>query len=338
MYFKGVRTDIGMEMDHILHYLKQNIESSASICEWNAKEILSLQMAGSYEFYYVSVLDNDFLLIRPCEDMTIQRIKSQMEYIQQKASLDVAILLENSTPYRTKRMLEERIPFISADRQMYLPFMALHIRKQNEKKQEIKIHEKFTAATQLLYLYMLYQQTCVFGAEELAETLEMSAMTVLRGMRELERIGVIRHEIAGQTGRKKLFRCIDKKDYYSLGKNYLQNPVKDSIYVKEIPQSVRAYKGGLYALAEQTMLGQPTHEIYAVDGKQKAKFQDLDVPRLQALEEGLPEVQLMKYNIGLLARMECVDPITLIKSLNENDERIEIAIEEMMEDTEWFKE
>ena len=158
-----------------------------------------------------------------------------------------------------------------------------------------------------------------------------------RGMKELEQIGLVRHDIAGQTGRKKIFHSIDKKDYYSLGKNYLQNPVKNNIYVKYIPQSAKVYKSGLYALSEQTMLGQPAHEIYAVDRKQDLQFQDLMVTKMQAMEEGLPEVQLMKYNIGLLARQDCVDPVTLIKSLNEKDERIEIAIEEMMEDTEWFE-
>ena len=327
---------IGIEMDIVLDYLKCNIDAEASIYEWNAKEILRLQIAGNYDFYFVSVLDSNFLLIKPKENMTIRIIKIQIEYIKEKTGYDLALLLENSTPYRTKKILEERIPFISVNRQMYLPFMALQIRSRQEKKQETEVHDKFTAATQLMYLYMLYQDTCIFGAEELAKDLKVSVMTILRGMNELEQIGLVYHDIAGQTKRKKIFKCIYKKDYYRLGKLYLQNPVRNSIYVKYIPQSIEVYKGGLFALSEQTMLGEPEHEIYAVDGKQGLRFQDLIVTKEQALEEGLPEVQLMKYNIGLLAKQGCVDPITLIKSLNKKDERREIAIVEMVGDREWF--
>lgn len=45
----------------------------------------------------------------------------------------------------------------------------------------------------------------------------------------------------------------------------------------------------------------------------------------------------MKYNVNLLAEDGCADPITIIQSLNEKDERIEIAIDEMMEGVEWFE-
>ena len=41
--------------------------------------------------------------------------------------------------------------------------------------------------------------------------------------------------------------------------------------------------------------------------------------------------------MGLLTRQEYVDPITLIVSLDEKDERIEMAIDELMEGMEWFE-
>lgn len=329
----------GVNMENqVLNYLKQTVDKDASVYVWDAKKMLNFHMAGGYDFYEVSVLGVFFLLIKPLETITIQKTKIQMEHIKNKTGFDIAVLLENSTSYRTKKMLEERIPFISVDKQMYLPFMALHIRKQQENRNATEVHEKFTAATQLLYLYMLYHENNVFDTEELSQKLNISVMTVLRGMKELEQIGLVHYEVAGQTRRKKIFKSIDKKAYYSLGRTYLQNPIKNIIYVKNIPQSVEAYKGGLYALSEQTMLGEPTHEVYAVDSKQGIKLFDFMVTKLQALEEGLPEVQLMKYNIGLLTRRDCIDPITLITSLNEKDERIDIAISEMMEGIEWFEE
>ncbi len=323
-------------MEGILNYLKQNIDEKAAIEPWNAKQYLNLQLAGNYDYYLVTVLAETFLLIRPVEVQSIQKTKAHMIRIQDKAKYEVAVLLEDATSYRVKKMLEERMAFLSVDKQMYLPFLALHIKKQMKKKMEAEKREKFTAATQMVFLAILYSDEKVFGAGELAKDLNVSTMTVLRAIDELEKIGIVTCGIGGQTGRKKVFRPIEKKEYYRIGRDYLMNPVKKRIYVKSIPDEVKAYKCGLTALGEQTMLGEPAHEIFALYGNKStlAKYQ---VTKLQALEEGMPEIQIMQYDIGKLTLNQYVDPITLILSLEKMDDRIEIAIEELMEETEWYE-
>ena len=325
-------------MREVLDYLKKNIDENASIKVWNARKRLSIQLAISYTYYYVVVLGEPFLLVEPIETTTVQKIKKQIELIGDKTDMQVAVLLKYATMYRTKKMLEERIPFIAADKQMYLPFMALHIRKQAEKVKKSVSVDKFTPATQLIYLAMLYMNLEVYGTDKLAKKLNVSAMTVLRAVDELEQIGLGYYEIGGQTGRKKLFKTIDKKDYYQMGKKYLLNPVKKTIFIKELPTMCKLYKSGFTALGEQTMLGEPAQETYAVSTKMEKTLSDLQVPYEQAMEEALPQVQLMKYDVSLLTENQYVDPITMILCLDESDERMEIAIEELMEKYEWYVE
>lgn len=321
----------------LLKYLQQMTDTNAKLELWNADNRLNLQIRNNYIFYKTELLDMSFFIMKPRENMTVQAMKVQMEYTRCKLDSDCALLLEDSTSYRIKKMLEERIPFIIRNGQMYLPFMSLHLKKIN-KKEAWSLPQHFTPATQLLYLYLLYREDNLVDTEELAEVLGMSAMTVLRGMEKLEQIGVVNHEVTGKTMRKKSYRRIARKDYYLKGIGYLENPVRQCIYVKEIPQNLQIYKSGLFALAEQSMLGEPNHEIYAINGKQEKEIRIFQVEKEQAMEEHLPEIQIMKYNVGLLGKNGCVDPITLIKSLNETDERIELAIEEMMEEEEWFGE
>lgn len=321
----------------LLEYVQQIIDANARLEQWNAGNKLNLQIKDKYIFYKIELLDTSFFIMKPGENMTVQTMKAQMEYVQCKLDCDCALLLEGCTTYRIKKMLEERIPFIVMNGQMYLPFIALHLKKKN-KKEAGELPQHFTAATQLLYLYLLYREDDLIDTEELVKTLDMSAMTVFRGMEKLEQIGVVSHEVTGKTGRKKVYKRIDRKDYYLKGVGYLENPVRQCIYVKEIPQNLQMYKSGLSALAEHSMLGEPTHDIYAISGKQEKEIRDFQVDKEQAIEEHLPEIQIMKYNIGLLGKEGYVDPITLIKSLNESDERIELAIEEMMEGEEWFVE
>lgn len=323
-------------MTNILNYLKENIDKNAYMEVWNAKPYLNLQLAGSYLYYLVTILGETFLLIKPLEEQTPSQIKIHINRIRDKVSYEIAILLENPTPYLTKKMLEERVPFLTVDKQMYLPFMALHIKQTRLKKIETEEREKFTAATQMVFLSILYSDKTMFTTEELMKSLNVSAMTILRAMNVLNRLGIIHQEIAGQTGRKKVFKPINNKEFYRTGKEYLINPVRKSFYVSYIPEEIKVYKTGLTALSEQTMLGAPTHETYAIHEKISAliKYQ---VTKAQALIEGLPELQLMQYDIGKLTDSQYVDPITLILSLNKKDDRTEIAIDELMEKMEWYE-
>ena len=49
-------------------------------------------------------------------------------------------------------------------------------------------------------------------------------------------------------------------------------------------------------------------------------------------------IQLMKYDISLLTNDDCVDPITLMAGLKYVDDRIEMAISELMGGFLWYKE
>lgn len=324
-------------MNVILNYLKQSIDDKAHIEEWNAKQYLNLQLAGSYDYYLVTVLTEPFLLIKPKEMQTIQKIKTHILRIREMTEYEIAILLEDATPYYIKKMLEERIAFLALDKQMYLPFLALHIKKKQGKKIETEIREKFTAATQMIFLALLYSDKKVFSTEELAEELKLSVMTILRATDELKRLGLVSCETGGQTGRKKWFRPIEKKRYYCIGREYLINPVKKRCYVKKIPDELEIFRGGMTALAEQTMLAEPTCETYAFYGKLQ-QLEEYRVSREEAIMEELPEIQLMQYDIGKLTNNRYIDPVTLIMSLDEKDDRVEIAIEELIGEMEWYEE
>lgn len=192
------------ETDRIQKYLCESIDENAVLYRWNPKEKLSLYLAGSYQFYMTELLGEKFLLVRPYEQKTVQNIKKQMNLIHEKTAMEVALILESPTNYRIKKLLQERVPFVSINKQLYLPFLALHIQKQ-KRTREVKVSEKFTPATQLIYLALLYSDKKEFGLAEIVNKLDISSMTAVRGMNELVCRNLVNWHIAGQTGRKKYF-------------------------------------------------------------------------------------------------------------------------------------
>ena len=70
----------------------------------------------------------------------------------------------------------------------------------------------------------------------------------------------------------------------------------------------------------------------------ESKYANNEFFKEKALEEHGMIIQVINYDIQKLTNNDEIDPISLIYSLDEKDERIELAIEEMMEDKIWFME
>ena len=62
------------------------------------------------------------------------------------------------------------------------------------------------------------------------------------------------------------------------------------------------------------------------------------VTKVQALMEGLPQIQIMQYDISKLTHNQYINPVSLIMSIDKKDDRTEIAIDELMEGTAWYEE
>ena len=111
---------------------------------------------------------------------------------------------------------------------------------------------------------------------------------------------------------------------------YLCNPIKETIYVKEILDKTNFKKSGLYALSQSTMLAHSEPEIWAISKNQINEINLNIINKEKALEEHGILIQVMNYDIQKLTNKDDIDPITLIYSIDEKDERIELAIEEML--------
>lgn len=325
-------------MNQILVYLREILDRTTVVEAFDAKGKLSLYMASAYELYIVEALGMRFLLARPKEERTIQQLKKHGSKLQELLEMDVAFAVYSLTPYKKKRMMEERIGFVCLDQQMYLPFMGIHLKKERSKAEVQTSDRRFTPSMQMAFLYILYSERAVITQAEISEKLGLSPMTCSRTLDKMVAWNLLDYSIGGKTGRKKVYECRNKKAYYQRGREYLINPVSKSFYVSRIPENVHLYKNGLSALSAKSSLGDDSHPVMAIAPQEESCFEGVRVPLEIGLEEGFIEIQVMKYDVGLLTKDQCTDLVTIIYSISEQDERIEMAIEEMMEDSDWYKE
>ena len=322
--------------------LKNSIDENACIKDWNdtARKKLNLQLAGKYDFQKVTLLGEDFLLLIPESDDTLPVLVRDQARIGAVSGMAVAFYFDHVSSFRKNNMLKNHIAFMNSDSEIYLPFIALRVKLQEQKKniRHLEHGEPFTPGTQLVFLYLLYQPMQEYTMSQIAEALGISVMTAQRSLLNLYKKGLVRFKTAGKTGREKRYMRIEQSSYYQKGRYYLINPVACEIMVREIPEEVKSLKSDLTALGEQTMLAEPEKETAAIPLSEKKRLEKyLITDPDETSEFKCIRVQVMKYNILNLSDTEYVDPITLTLSLSERDERINQALDELTEGKVWYQ-
>ncbi len=328
-------------MKEVLQYLQEYFDDNASVVPIAAPASLSFALRGNYNFFDAHLLTEHFLIAMPTQEISTKNLIAQMARIQTATGTNVVVLLKQATRYQLKKMLAEGAPFIAENKQLYLPFMALHMQNAPRKTPPAPTKATFSAMAQLLFLSILYAEQDRFTALELSVSLAVSPMTISRAANELQQLGLLQSETSGQTGRKKTLIRTPQSEYYQQGKAYLQPPIRETIFLRKLPNGLSICKSGLTALSEQTMLAEPSPTVYATY-LPAAALPDIRAQAVTQEEAQAAEgvaLQILKYNPTALLQKQgtYLDPISTLLSLTETDERIEQAIETLMEDYTWYE-
>ncbi|MBN2429396.1 MAG: transcriptional regulator [Deltaproteobacteria bacterium] len=235
--------------------------------------------------------------------------------------------------YVRKRMIEKKIPFVVPDHQLFWPELGLAIQERNAKTEPVPV-STFSPATQAVIIYALTANIISpVTPKLLAEELGYTAMTMSRASDE-----IVANEL-GQEVRFKRDRLLifikDKKGLWEAALPYLRDPVRETVRIKKSQLITSKIKAGETALATISMLASPKEPIYAL-GRHAWKNLADKVELVPIEDEDTCKIQLWRYDPVLFAKDGIVDRFSLYLSLrNEQDERVQAALEEMMEKIKW---
>jgi hypothetical protein len=160
-------------------------------------------------------------------------------------------------------------------------------------------------------------------------------MTMTRALDELDGAGL---STVAKEGRERVLRFNkDKKQVWETALERLRSPVKKRLWVKAFSNNLVGVKAGLSALAHYSNLAEPANSVFALDGKQWKTIKTIDgVMVLDIAEPNAIELEIWSYSPKLFATKGVVDRFSLFLSTKEdNDERIQSALQSMMEQVEW---
>lgn len=316
-------------------YLDETLGIDIPIAPWKEKKKLPLFLSDTYIFFESSILSVPCLFMISKDMPSPNTLKKHWEFVTRTWDVLCVYVFETSSSYERKRLLQSHIPFIVPGNQIFLPDLGLNLTEYFKQKRKRK--QLFSPATQAAILALLTgEKKERFTPSELAVTLGYSSMTMTRVFDELETndIGKLIH-----TGRERwwIFKN-GKKDLWEQTNSFLRSPIKRREYIKLLPgkKTLKLPLASISALAEVTMLAPPHLPAYAIGLED---YQQTDTPKgffLSPEDEADFELQIWYYNPKLFSKDGSVDPFSLYLSLrDEKDERVEAALEELMENIKW---
>lgn len=284
-------------------------------------------------------LSNDtcsFILVRIPENerFGVVAFEKQIMQISARYNMPVALGFENISRTQRDSMIERNIPFISESGQLYLPFLGIALSDRFPHSPKART-EKMMPVTQTLFLYMLFQsEGRPIMKKDAAEAIGATRTSITRASEQLAAMHLISQEMKG----KEYYMTLHGTGIgaFENARPFMINPVQRIITVEDEPGLENYPLSGESALARHTMLNDPVIQARAV---RKSAINPEDVteidPRWEPGKKAV-RLELWKYDPGLFMQNGTVDPVSLAMSFENNaDERIDGAIEEVLEGYQW---
>lgn len=295
--------------------------------KWNKEKQLPLFILNDFLVQKAIINDIECLSLTPKGDLpTLPAFKKQISIIKEIESAPIFLQLDVISSFRKQNLLENKIPFILKDKMVYLPFMATYL--TNTYHEETTV-EKLALASQLLFTWILYQNTNKYYISDAVELLGFSNMTLTRAYRQLCATQLFEEH---KDGRKIFLTTnLSKVDLFNKMKPYLQSPFYTQGYIlkKEITKDM--IPAGEFAFSQYTYINPPNLKTYAIE---KKHVKNIKLQRECYSYDEQVELQIWKFNPLLFSQNKnSIDTVSLIISLLENiDERLEKEIKNFLKE------
>lgn len=225
-------------------------------------EKLPLAFRGRYTFYKVETNGSPWIAIQPKADVGLAALRKDWIKIEKAAGLNCAIFFDSTSFYIKEKLLEEGIPFVLKDKQVYLPFIGYLLSNENERK--ISPVHLISFLTQKVILVAIYEKWENVTASKAAIRLGVTKMSANRCFDEIEYLNV---DILGMKGKSRVITVpADIQKLWNDVRVILRNPVIARYELKEDIQLEK--KAGITALCEYSLLSDNEYPTYAITKKE----------------------------------------------------------------------
>lgn len=316
---------------HIEQYLQETLQQPVRLEQWGRRVDLPAYLR-QYDYRRTVIEGTPLLFVIAETDLApstaAKHIRALLEYWHDP----IVFAFARTTPRARQRLISERIPFVVPGSQVYLPMLATNLTERY--KQQAPHRERLRPSAQVLLLHLLLESTKEERTPgEEAKALGYTAAAIGQAVDQLVETGLAK---AWKDGRRRPFRLDDKKpDVWARAQPLLATPVQNKRLLFAAPEGIGdMYVAGLSALARYSMISEPRQRVFALPQALAKRIANNEGDLMP--DEASAIVETWTYAPARLSRGPQVDKLSLYLSLRDDpDERVQGALEEMMEGFEW---
>ncbi|MCL4741924.1 MAG: hypothetical protein KJZ54_06930 [Phycisphaerales bacterium] len=325
--------DLGQQ---IHQYLRDLMGIEVNPVPWEPAAGLPAFLAGRYRFFHGMILSHPviFLADQASDEETPASIRKHIAQIRPNCDWPVVYVRERVTAYNRKRLIEHRVPFLVPGNQLYLPELGIDLREHFRRQAEPR--SGFRPATQAVFIHALLREgDAPLTVAGLAMLLGYSAMSIGRAFDDIAAADLAVSRTAGRE--RTLVLAAQRRELWTRAQPLLKTPVKGRRFVRARDGVDLGLKAGLSALAEYSMLAEPQNPVVAVSRERWRVLREQgEVVEIPMQEPDACEVETWTYVPRPYRDGTAVDPLSLALSLSPAaDERVEQALEQMLETLPW---
>ena len=292
---------------------------------------LPLAFRGKYTFFRVETNGYPWIAIYSKNKVGLAMLRKDRLRIEKIAGLNCAIFFDTTTFYIREKLMEEGIPFVIKNKQVYLPFIGLLLSNTNER--DIAPVHLISYLTQKMIFVAIYEKWKAVTVTEAASKLGVSKMSVSRCFDEMEYLNI---DIMAMRGKSRVITVpLDIKTLWEDMKSVLRNPI---IARYELQEDIGLEKkAGISALSEYSLLSDNEYPTYAVT---KKEVSGIGIKKMKQIHPG-EETGCVVLELGYFIDFEnkaVEDPMSVALSLTKTemlDERVKMSVNEMLEEYVW---
>jgi hypothetical protein len=307
---------------------------------WARESELPYFLRDAFHFHELDLLGHPVLLAidRKPDKPLLGEIRIQLNKVRTLAGQPVIYVTGVLASYERRRLIEQKVPFIVAGNQLYLPDLGIDLREYFRRRSPTG-DATLSPSTQAMLITALLRRPwhAEWQPSVVATELGYTPMTLSRVIKELTGADIAVPYAVGRSRWLRMER--PPQQIWEQARPLLRSPVKRTVWVHHAEPFVGGQPkllAGLSALASHSMLAAPQWPIYALSPDQWKAASQAGIAELPEPTPGACEWQLWAYSPTLLPGTNSVDPLSLILSLQDNpDERIQLALDELKEQLPW---
>lgn len=288
---------------------------------------------GRYDLFTVETNGVLWIALHPKDDVGLVLLRRDRANVEKMIGLNCAIFLDRTTFYIKEKLMEEGIPFVIDGKQVFLPFIGYLLSKANER--ELAPVHLISFLTQKMLLIAIYERWNEMKVSDAAKRLEVSTKSASRCFDELEYLDI---GVLGMKGKSRVINVPDdRKELWKQIESILRNSVIRRFVLREDIQLEK--KAGISALCEYSLLSDNDYPTYAITKKELKASGVKEEKQASELEEIGCIVLEVGYFIDFLGK-GLQDPLSVALSRTreeQEEERVDISIQEMLEEYVWSK-